>query len=325
LALGSGIDVGSYYAAAKALGDLVGYWRLGDADEPYLDTSEFDPADPADLSIDAGTDPMTKDVDPGALPSTWDDGAVAFPNLTDKVEHIAGGSSTFGTADEQDYLTTTLASGTTGNNDRFRFVGNVPFSVAAWVWLLPEAVETFDGGIMNCLTQSDAAGRTYFSGWKLTGRWAPAQPSAAVWFDRGQPTNAVAPTAVAAYAPADQWFHVCGTYDGTSAIKLYINGGLADSDTDTHALVNNDENQVWIGHEGRQEDFGGVGLTGTYYADLYGKVDEASIWSKELTAGEVASLAALGNITDAEEAGKVLTANGTGGTSWEWPTIEVTY
>ena len=320
--MGSGIDVGSYYAAAKALGDLVGYWRLGNGEEPYLDTSEFDPGDPADLSIVTGAAAMTKDLTPGALPGGWDDGAVSFPTLTDKVQRFAGGSNTTGLSGEQDYLETTMGAGTTGNNDRFRFEGNVPFSVAAWVWLLPDAVETFNGGIISCPAFFGLGPR--YVGWRVYGAWNPVYPSAAVWFNRGQPATGVPPVSVAGYAPADQWFHMCGTYDGTSAIKLYLNGGLADSDTDTDALINDDQNDVQIGFEFRSENLGGS-LTHTEYNDLYGKVDEAAIWSKELTAGEVASLATLGNTDSAEAEGKVLTANGTGGTSWEYPTIEVTY
>ncbi|MBR9676849.1 hypothetical protein GOV04_01805, partial [Candidatus Woesearchaeota archaeon] len=94
----------------------------------------------------------------------------------------------------------------------------------------------------------------------------------------------------------NQWYHVVGTYDG-SAMKLYVNGVLEDTNTTPDGLTSYDTSNLYLGeYEGGQT---------TYRAN--GLIDEVAIWNRSLNASEIAAMYSLqvgryywkGNVSDA--------------------------
>lgn len=87
---------------------------------------------------------------------------------------------------------------------------------------------------------------------------------------------------------AGSWFHICGTYAGTKSatgIKVYINGARVDdtaAETTTYAGATNGTAPVR------------VGLHTTNSNPLAGDVDDVRIYSRELSAAEVAAIYSSG-------------------------------
>jgi hypothetical protein len=113
------------------------------------------------------------------------------------------------------------------------------------------------------------------------------------------------------------WYFVAATWDGAT-YKLYVNGALAASaasatpPTDTGTAV-----AFAVGY-GQYK----TGVTFESRVLFGGATDEAALFSRALTAAEVLALYTAGITGGDADAGKVLTADGAGGTSWEFPTIE---
>jgi hypothetical protein len=80
-----------------------------------------------------------------------------------------------------------------------------------------------------------------------------------------------------------QFYHVVGTYDGLHA-RLYVNGAL-ESQTAVAVLVDYDTRPIFIGTSGET----------VFDGKLNGIVDEASIYNRALSTGEVADLYAAGS------------------------------
>jgi len=76
------------------------------------------------------------------------------------------------------------------------------------------------------------------------------------------------------------WFHVCGTYDGSS-LKIYINGMLDSNITATgnYSLGTNTE-PLFLGEN----------YSSTYPYWVNGKIDEIGIWNRALTQAEITLL-----------------------------------
>jgi hypothetical protein len=189
------VSPGGFATAVRSISDLRGYWTLGDGAEPFLDTSGYDPGDPGDLSIAAGTEPMSEDVT-GAL-LVGDDGAVSF--------NLQANSTGAGLAE---FL---VSPGGGFDNDRwkphattgeialacFLYIGNNPngheasaFAVGAGMWI----------GV-------DYPARTIF--------WYP---------ESGTTVKLVSPAMV-----VNTWVLVVAQYDGTNA-ELYVNNVLVDTE-----------------------------------------------------------------------------------------------
>ena len=144
-------------------------------------------------------------------------------------------------------------------------------------------------------------------------------PGRTVRFSRGQVGGSGSSEIYAATAggiTVGTWYFVAGTFDGSN-VRLYMNGTLEATTAHVSAApASSGSNRMWVG----AADLGDT----SHIPWFYGTVDEAAIWDRALTAGEIATLYAAG-VGGGDPAGAVLTSDGTGGSSWELPTIEVTY
>lgn len=81
---------------------------------------------------------------------------------------------------------------------------------------------------------------------------------------------------------AGVWTHACGVFISTTSRTVYMNGGNSVNNTSNIALTMAGLDNIKIGQ------FGNLGAGG----NLQGKVAHACVWSAQLTAGEIAALAA---------------------------------
>ena len=251
---------------------LRAYWRLGEGTSLFADTSGYS-VSPADASAitSGGTGtpvPMTLDFTPGA-PITDDDGAVQF--------NLVGTSAAPG-----DYLLPGWPPGV--DNNRTRFAGTLPFTVACWIRPLANG-GTWKGTIIgNVVVTSSGSPGENDNGWRLDMDW----PTRVVGITRACAYGHSSGTLLSARSPAglaaDTWQHVVGSYDG-AMMRLYLNGGLVALQADTGSS----------GGGGLQPYIGlGPGPWGGGAQWFYGAVDEVSIWGSALSAYEVATLYASG-------------------------------
>jgi hypothetical protein len=87
------------------------------------------------------------------------------------------------------------------------------------------------------------------------------------------------------------WHHIVVTRLGSTRTRIYINGALATSNSDTRNPEYFTNNTPCIGALDYNPNFA---LT-TYYASNGTKIDEVNIWNKELTSTEVTELYNSGN------------------------------
>lgn len=92
------------------------------------------------------------------------------------------------------------------------------------------------------------------------------------------PDNIVGTTS----ATTGVWYHVVGTYDG-STLKLYVNGSLEASKSYSYAT---------LGDSGQNQTVIGSGLGGEYTSAI---IDEVGVWSRALSDSEVTELYNSGN------------------------------
>jgi hypothetical protein len=83
----------------------------------------------------------------------------------------------------------------------------------------------------------------------------------------------------------NEWHYICGTYDKTNGGSIYIDGVLDGTNADTGG-IDVDTWNVWIG--GNEEDQGW-----RPYRLFDGQIDEVRIYSRALSADEVAALAGM--------------------------------
>lgn len=275
---------GEYSTGVHSLSDLVGYWRLGDGASPYLDTSGFAPGDPANMTRQIRTVAMTQDYTPGA-PIVDDDGAVQF-NAAGDATTVVGDFLQSGS-----YVT---------NTTRFSFHSNLPYSVACWMRPLASA-NVWEGTLIgNVAVSSFGDPSANDNGWRFDMTW----PSRVLGFTRaaqvmsGDPyPSAVTPAGLA----AAEWHHIVGTYDGAD-LRLYVAGALVDTVAAAGNLAGTN-NPPSIGT--------GPAPLGSFATFYYGAIDEAAVWSRALTAEEVAFLYLSGNVP---AAGSSIVSDGSGGT-----------
>jgi hypothetical protein len=281
----SGGPVGTYFDYLLSLSNLIGYWRLGEAASPWADTSGAT-GGPRNMTLHGSGLALTADVT-GALPPAQDDGAVQF--------NYDGSSGTGGRYLEAD----------PGTPSTFWNLNHM--SVAAF-FKTSAAVGPRAGTIVS--SRAYVISGSNYAGWSLY----VGYPSRLLVFARW-PGGAQVDARTPAGVDADTWYHVVGTYNG-SAIKLYVDGALVDTTADTSNTA------VGINHEPAQI---GYDIGNFEHLWLTGSVDEVAIWDVALTDEQIANLYTLGRDTVGAAAGLVLTSDGSGGTSWEEPTIRVTY
>jgi concanavalin A-like lectin/glucanase superfamily protein len=204
-----------YADAVVAIPDLVGYWRLGEADEPYLDTSGYAPGDEANAAIDAGAQPMTTDVTPGAL-TDGDDGAVGFTRTMSSESLSAGG----------DIL----------DPGRFNLISEQ--TICAWVRPVASA-SSFVGGIVTCWDVGSAWGWGVFCEW----------PARQLQYRRRHGVSGATVTLTGPSLPTDEWVFVAASYDAADGHRLYVDATQVDSDAAT-ATTQGGNIGIYLGRAG---------------------------------------------------------------------------
>ena len=287
----SGTPHGDYGDFVTSFSSLVGYWRLGEASSPFADTSGAT-GGPRNAVLYAAGTAMTANVT-GALPSGQDDGAAQF-NAT------AGGS-----ADVLEAPDPVLPK-------VFNFAAaGATQTVAAWVKPAASA-SSFDGQIVGTFFE-DAFG---LCGWQLAVQWPQRY---AFYRRRTQGSPKFTQTVIdGGTLLTTAWSLIVATHNGSDTAKLYVNGVLVDTDTTTLGGS--------LPSFGDGVAIGAIRHGASSHESFYGGIDEVAIWSTVLTADEVAELATRGDPTAATaDAGRVLTSDGAGGSSWGWATIAVNY
>lgn len=187
-----------------------------------------------------------------------------------------------------------------GNNPGAGLFGTLR---SGMVWFKTQPTGTLSGPIIGSFgPQAVGTGGTYV-GWQLR------LSSGTLMLLNNDTGLSIAP----ALSP-DTWYCAVWTYDGTTTFKLYVNGGLAASTT---GITPAQGGGFQVGH----------GVYKSAFQQLLDvvqntTVDEIALWSRPLTAAEVLSLYEAGTTGGSEEAGRAYTADGLGGTTWEWPTFE---
>jgi len=102
---------------------------------------------------------------------------------------------------------------------------------------------------------------------------------------------------------ADEWYSLVGTYDGED-LKAYCNGVLTEVNGDPSGPANAETNTLKLARHAAAEQY----FTGT--------VDEAKVYDRALSAGEVMFLAGLGDITMPGDAVQGVPNDG------DWPAAE---
>ncbi len=249
---------GSFSGVVVGISDLFAYWRLGEAAAPWADTSGVGTA--ADLTEHGSGPALTLDV-AGALPDTQDDGALEF-----NYDGTTEGSG-------RDIRSTAPGSGAKDFD-----LGEL--TVCAWANVKASAI-TRRGTIAGTSDWTVSGGGS-MNGYGLQ----VVYPSRKVRFTMGQVGGFSFPEIYAETSSgvvADEWNFFVGTYDGAS-VKLYANGSLVATTANTTDTLSPDGN-FRIG-------YGEIGLFTPGY--MYGTTDEVAVWTRALTADEVATLYAAG-------------------------------
>lgn len=217
-----------------------------------------------------------------------DDVAGALPGSQDDgAVEFTGAAFTSG-----DYLTPAVTT-------RFQFTTGA-YTVACWVKM------NSDSGSGS----SSLIAGTYSPG---NGGWA-LEVMTGVAIQHSRTATGGAATAVTGPGVAlDEWVFVVATYDSSTGHQLFYNAVLVDSDAGVTNVP------------ARTMRVGAMATGGPVYGSLNGSVDELAIWNRVLTDDEIGGLyLRSGPEATAAADGKVKTADGEGGTTWAYPTIEVT-
>ncbi len=171
-----------------------------------------------------------------------------------------------------------LTGGSVGLLD---FSPNQAFSVACWVQLGADYANDW------LVSKMHAAGGDFpHRGWGLMGRGsgiATGQNRVDFWL-RDSTSNAILVSSASGTLPENEWVHLAVTYDGSGAgsgVAMYVNG--ASVATYGAAALSGDAvttNDAPFNISGRNN---GSGARSDY-------LDEVGVWSRVLTASEVASL-----------------------------------
>lgn len=220
------VVTGDQYAAC-----LLGYWRLGDAASPFLDSNPY--LTHQSLTRVANTTALTAHVS-GGLSANQDDGAVRFNGFGNPLAVPAGTPG--------DYLTL--------SSSRFNFstIGSA-YTVAVWIKPVTRSMSGYynSPGVVNAMS----SGLLNEQGWALEYDWL----SQTVFFRRRQ--NGGSSVGTSAAAPLDAWSFIVGTYDGTQT-SLYVNGALANTTVGSTAASGAGKIEVGRGALGPDYFYGSV-------------------------------------------------------------------
>lgn len=187
-----------------ATASLLGWWRLGDAASPFLDSNPYlSHTDEVQHSIGNA---LTTQV-AGCLPADQDDGAVRFNGGTSAGDYLSTGAT---------------------NAGRFDFT-NGDFSVTCFIKPLQEA-PGWSGGVVG----NTNGGTVNNAGWGLFVDLVPAGLHRVV-FRRAQDGGTLVD--LTTDISAGSCLFIAGTYSHTTGAALYVNGVLAASDATTFSAT----------------------------------------------------------------------------------------
>lgn len=149
------------------------------------------------------------------------------------------------------------------------------------MWVNPTSVR---GAILLHLSTT-----TNGQGWcvDLLGTSSSGQIISTVW--NGSPQQLVGPV-----LPVNTWTHVGTTYSRSNGLRLYVNGSLIGSTGGVSYTASGMVNILTLGNfiQGIQGSAGGTcnsqSIVPTYYS---GSIDEFRVYSREITASEMLTLA----------------------------------
>lgn len=168
---------------------------------------------------------------------------------------------------------TWLRAGSSINFERHQ-----PFSATAWI----------KGGAQDSTVVGDMVDMEGYQGWELhvgTGSNGGTAESVTVWLLSDYPANAIQ---VSASVPVldDQWHHLAFTYDGSSngeGVQIYVDGAPVAVAVTLNSLggsiANGPAAELNIGSRMNGADH-----------NFTGQIDEVAIFSRQLTAAEIASI-----------------------------------
>lgn len=231
---------------------LLGWWRAGEPSGDLLDTSGYngDGLGAADATLQTGANPILRDVT-GCLPATQDDGAI---------------EGTDATGADGDFFKIPQKAG------RYELKSQ-NFSLAAW--MKPTAIvagKTFNGVLFNMGFSTAPFG--WALGTTSTGK---------VMFRRESPlAGAVVRLESPVALTNGECAFVVATYDTVDGHKIYVNGSLVATDTQTFGVSETVASEPLIA-EGATINFSANSF-------FYGVMDEFSIWGDALTSDSVVAL-----------------------------------
>ena len=157
-----------------------------------------------------------------------------------------------------------------GNQSNLSF-GTGSFSVACWVLTTQTGTTSFILGKGSSTSTASSVGYALYFGNSGTD-WV---------FSVGDGTDyALAQTNSLPTRNTNQWYHVCGTWDGsTKTAKIYQDGVLIDTDTDTD-----------VGDIDNSDAFDIGRLDASTSNDWTGYVCNAGVWSGVLTQAQIKSI-----------------------------------
>lgn len=154
-------------------------------------------------------------------------------------------------------------------------------SVASWVKLSNASRDYYEGFVANFANDCGGQGGSYILR-KIRGSGGGDQGKLSfdICADNGSYQHYARSSFVAA---SNTWYHLVGVYDyDAHLIKLYVNGvqeATADVSTSRLLATNKSYGRIRIGSDTSGDS--------TYQDATYGRVDEAAIWNRALTADEV--------------------------------------
>ncbi|MBZ0167426.1 MAG: hypothetical protein K8I00_11525, partial [Candidatus Omnitrophica bacterium] len=147
---------------------------------------------------------------------------------------------------------------------------NQPYTIAAWI--NRDAGET-DGNIVHVANSSAGAG------WCVSFLTLDSSRIQAHGWTGGL-TEATGTTTL----NAGEWYHVATTWDATNGLKVYVNGVNEATTTQATYSASGASNFVFLG-------FYGTSCAGSESSYFAGKMDDARVYNRALTATEISALA----------------------------------
>jgi hypothetical protein len=144
------------------------------------------------------------------------------------------------------------------------------FSVSLWVKFSSTANQTL-------ISNMSSPSINYWSGWEI--RLVGGQPTIYMWNNSGTGVGAQG-----AVVSTNTWYHIVATRKKGSRTRIYINGVLAQTDTNTPDPSISGTYYPNIGHLQYSSSYHGLYMTNGSL------IDSVNLWSKEISADEVTQL-----------------------------------